>query len=508
MTQDEDTSLLLSWHRGDLSAFETLIWKYQKRVFNIVLLLSGEQQVACSVTENAFVEAFQNIKAMKSTVRFSSWLVAIVLKICRELEDYRSDGSHPSLESEPDTDLDSSYAAALQKKLELCIRELPFELGELILLRYVRGYSLERIEEILQINGELLRSRLFEAQETLACWLKSDTENPAELASIKIQANQLHADIRRNFSAYLDSSVEGEEKELTKLHLKSCGSCREALAELEWMVEDIKSIPDVEPPGWIAPSIMQRVKSYPAKPVAIGPPSQLKIRLAVAALSIVVIGSAAFLMMKGSETRTGGERSAGPPTAAPTAEQKPSDFTALFKGIFRGDVPSTGIPAKRENLPATALPPPVPTPAPAQVQTPAVMPPVQPTPPARFEAVPKKEKPEMSPPLPQEWGDAPPQNRVPQKKAPAPRPRGGEIAVVLTTADPVAAANDIENAVSAVGGRVNGRAYSGGADIIYTRVDVNSFFDLISRLGKIGRIQELPQLPEEAEGDLELIIRW
>ena len=41
-TPDEDAPLLLSWHRGDLSAFETLVWKYQKRIFNLAILLTGD----------------------------------------------------------------------------------------------------------------------------------------------------------------------------------------------------------------------------------------------------------------------------------------------------------------------------------------------------------------------------------------------------------------------------------------------------------------------------------
>ena len=80
--------------------------------------------------------------------------------------------------------------------------------------------------------------------------------------------------------------------------------------------------------------------------------------------------------------------------------------------------------------------------------------------------------------------------------------------MALNSADPVAAAHDIENAVTAIGGKVNGRAYSGNTSIIYTSVEVDSFFSLMSRLEKIGRLQELPQLPEEAEGTVDLVIKW
>lgn len=512
ITPDEDTPLLLSWHRGDLSAFETLIWKYQKRVFNLALLLTGDQKTACDLTENAFIAACQNIKSLKSTARFSSWLVALALKKCRELNDYRTDESETPRDSELDQDDGGSYSAALHKKLELCIRELPFELSELILLRYVRGYSLDRIEEILQISGDLLLSRLFEAQETLACWLKSDTENPAELSGIKISGASVHPEIRRNFSAYLDNSTEGDEKELTKSHLKSCGSCREALAELEWMVEDIKSIPDVEPPHWLASSIMQKVKGNPEKPAEVKAPSHLKIQIAVAALFIAVIGASSYLLLKGSESGSLQQRSGNLPASPPPVENKPeqgrSDFTSILKGVFKGDVTSPGSSPGRETVPRASVPLPAALPPEPPSQAVPVIKPVQPAAPGKIEQIPKKEKSDLAPATLPEWGDSPPQNRAPQKNAPLTRSKGGEVAVVLNTADPVAAVHDIESAVASIGGKINGRAYSGGTDILYTRVEVDRFFDLMGRLAKIGRIQELPQLPDGAEGDLELIIRW
>lgn len=509
---DEDAPLLLSLHRGDLSAFETLVWKYQKRVFNLALLLTGVQKTACEVAENSFVTAYQNIRSLKSTARFSSWLAALALKECRELNDYRDEEP----ESPPDLDLNpddgGSYSAALHKKLELCIRELPFELSELILLRYVRGYSLDRIEEILQINGDLLLSRLFEAQLTLACWLKSDTENPAELSVMKAAGSSIHTEIRRNFSAYLDNSTEDDEKELTKSHLKSCGSCREALAELEWMVEDIKSIPDVEPPHWLASSIMQKVKSTPQKTAELNAPSHLKIQMTVAALFIVIIGASSYLLLKRSEPETEIPGSGNLPTSAPSDGQKVAPtgtgFTSLLKGVFKGAVTNTGSSSKPETAPRASVPLPAALPFEPPSQAAPSITPAQPAVAGKSEQIQKREKSDVMLPLPNEWGDPPPQSRAPQKKAPLARARGGEIAVVLTTADPVAAAHDIESAVSSIGGKVNGRAYSGGADILYTRVEVDRFFDLMSRLGKIGRIQELPQLPEGAEGDLELIIRW
>ena len=66
---------------------------------------------------------------------------------------------------------------------------------------------------------------------------------------------------RRNFSVYLDNSIEAEESVAIKRHLMICGSCREALAELEWIVEHLKSFPDVDPPNGLVPDIMASIQN-------------------------------------------------------------------------------------------------------------------------------------------------------------------------------------------------------------------------------------------------------
>lgn len=512
-TPDEDAPLLLSWYRGDLSVFESLIWKYQKRIFNLALLLTGSQKTAGEVTENSFVSAYQNIRSLKSTGRFSSWLVALALKKCRERGDYRGEETDSPAEFDQDFDDESSYTSALQKKLGLCIRELPFELSELILLRYVRGYPLDRIEEILQIGTEMVLSRLFEAQESLACWLKSGTEDPAEFSTMKTINSSIHPEIRRHFSAYLDSSTEYDEKELIKVHLASCGSCREALAELEWMIEDIKGIPDVEPPHWLVSSIMKKVKSTPAEPVKVQAPSNSKMQFTLVALFIAVIGTSAYFLRRGD--RPGSEMSSeGQHVSSPVFEQKVKPPGAVVTSIPKGefgraativeDAPKAG----KSNKLLSSFPLPTASPSDRTVQATPTAIPAQPVAATNSGQIHKREKPVATQPGLQEWGNHLPQSTPLQKEVPLPRAQGGEIAVVLSSPDALAVAHDIEGAVLASGGKINGRAYSGGTDILYTSVGVERFPDLMGRLGKIAKIRELPQLPEGAEGAIDLVIRW
>jgi hypothetical protein len=277
------------------------------------------------------------------------------------------------------------------------------------------------------------------------------------------------------------------------------------------MVEDIRSIPDVEPPPWLALSILEKIKASPARSQSAAASPHRKIPFALAVLFIAIIGTAAFLLQDRPVSPPESQPRRDQPAPAPTVERK-ADSSAVsvpsvLKGVFRGDIdaPADSPVAGRLPGPSVPLPPALP---PEGLPTALPLKPHVPVAAGQREQGQKKEKTEALSPLLQEWGDQPPQGAPVQKKAPVSRARTGELAVVLTSADPVAAAQAIESAVIALGGKVNGRAYSSGTDIMYTSVDVDRFYDLMTRLGKIGRIQELPQLPEGAEGAVDLVIRW
>lgn len=487
---DEDEPLLVAWHRGDLSAFETLIWKYQKRIFNIALRLTGVEGAAAEAAENSFIAAYQDIRALRAGTRFAAWLITITLRECRALNDCRTE------------ELEETYTSVnatgeLKDKLALYILALPPELAELVLLRYVRGFSIARIAEIFQMREDAIEARLFTAEEELAAALKK-LNSPFSATNSK----SAHPEIRIKFAAYLDNSADDASKELVKSHLTSCGPCREALSELEWLAEHLRSIPDVEPPHWLAAATMKRISNAaPVEGKVQKPSSPFKLQIAAAAVTLAVIGGLVFQLSRKSAP------SVEPPQAPAVTEKavpgKPPEpaavrsITTLLRGVFVG--PAAQQPARvplptesRQPAAAPALP------APPQKQT------VAPTLP--LEQAPKP-KTDLSSPPPQEWGDAPPQNRAPQKKNPV-RARGGDFAVMLQVADPSAASQEIEAAVVAAGGRVTGRAYSGGNDIFYTRIDADRYLDLMGRLSRTGKLQELPEPPDGVDGGVDLIIKW
>ncbi len=80
---DDDLGNVLRCQEGDVDAFEEIVRKYQKKMFNISYRITGDYNDAAEMAQDAFVSAYRNIKSFKGKSRFSTWLSAIVVNLSR-----------------------------------------------------------------------------------------------------------------------------------------------------------------------------------------------------------------------------------------------------------------------------------------------------------------------------------------------------------------------------------------------------------------------------------------
>ena len=168
-TTDEDAALVASWRSGELASFEALVAKYQKRMFTIAVRITGDHEAACEVVQAAFVAAYRGIDSMRGAARFSTWLTGITVTHCRnQLEQAPAAApTRPRL-----------LQATLHEKLQDCIRMLPVELREAIVLRDVQDFSCAEMCDILAVPEGTVNSRLFQAREMVRDCLKRVVGEP------------------------------------------------------------------------------------------------------------------------------------------------------------------------------------------------------------------------------------------------------------------------------------------------------------------------------------------
>lgn len=183
----EDLSLVERWRQGDSAAMEQLIIKYQDRIYNAILRISGNPDDAAELSQETFVKALENIAGFKGHSSFYTWLfriaVNLTLNYCKRqgkfgpesLDVERDSGNRQSTsrlrmfltdEASPDP-----VALAEEKELNELIYKALARLDDahraIIVLRDIEAMNYDEIAEALNIELGTVKSRLSRARANL-----------------------------------------------------------------------------------------------------------------------------------------------------------------------------------------------------------------------------------------------------------------------------------------------------------------------------------------------------
>lgn len=74
---DSDETLAARASSGDAPAFETLVRRYQSRVFGLACRLTGSDNDAADVLQDTFLQAYRHLSSFRHESRFGTWLYRI-----------------------------------------------------------------------------------------------------------------------------------------------------------------------------------------------------------------------------------------------------------------------------------------------------------------------------------------------------------------------------------------------------------------------------------------------
>jgi RNA polymerase sigma-70 factor, ECF subfamily len=170
LTQDEeDAAVVGRCLGGEPAAFEDLVNRYQRPLFNVALRLLGRYDEASDATQNAFVKAYAHLDSFDPAQRFFSWIYRIlrneclnVLRAQRNLEPLSVDLIAPGKA------VDAIETAERRHALQRALMLLSTEYREVIALRHFADLSYDEIGAMLGIPAKTVKSRLYSARQRLA----------------------------------------------------------------------------------------------------------------------------------------------------------------------------------------------------------------------------------------------------------------------------------------------------------------------------------------------------
>lgn len=195
MTPAEESSIIKKVLSGDANAFEALVSAHQKNVYNLALRLTGNEQDALDISQEAFLKAYTSLGTFRGGSRFSVWLYRLTYNLCIDLIRRERRGAVVSLSvSDPDgeeavldiPDTRPSPETELERReireaADKAFKTLSDEHRQILSMREGAGMSYADISAALGINEGSVKSRLSRARKSLAkALVKSGTFSPAE----------------------------------------------------------------------------------------------------------------------------------------------------------------------------------------------------------------------------------------------------------------------------------------------------------------------------------------
>ena len=169
MKEEDDPALVLRCREGDRDAFEQLVIRYQKPVFNVALRMLRSRQDALDVAQTTFLKAYEHVGNYDPAFRFYSWLYRIAINECLNalaLRKPRGELDANTADEAPGPDRAAEGDQALHA-IEDALMLVSPELRTVTVLRHIAQLSYEDIAETLGLPEKTVKSRLHSARARL-----------------------------------------------------------------------------------------------------------------------------------------------------------------------------------------------------------------------------------------------------------------------------------------------------------------------------------------------------
>lgn len=178
----DDLKLVDRARHNDPKAFETLLKKYRKSVYYMLLKMVNNSDDAEDLTQEAFAKAFSSLAKFDSKYAFSTWLFRIATNNCidfirkKRLQTVSIDNPYENDDGETmsfdikDPNLNPNEIMLKKQRkdyLRMAVNNLPAKYKTLVELRYFQELSYDEVAAELGLPLGTVKAQLFRARELL-----------------------------------------------------------------------------------------------------------------------------------------------------------------------------------------------------------------------------------------------------------------------------------------------------------------------------------------------------
>ncbi len=177
-----DLGLVQRVQKGDKTAFDVLVRKYQHKVVKLVTRYLRDPADAEDVAQEAFIKAYRAIPQFRGDSAFYTWLYRIAINTAKnaivsrdrspvefdlDLQNVEESNSMQARLADAETPESLLQTEEIRATVNQAIEALPEDLRTAIVLRELEGLSYEDIAAAMDCPVGTVRSRIFRAREAI-----------------------------------------------------------------------------------------------------------------------------------------------------------------------------------------------------------------------------------------------------------------------------------------------------------------------------------------------------
>lgn len=157
---------------GDMTAFSSIVSKYERMVFTLAFRIVKNRELAEEVTQDSFLKAYNALTKFRGESRFSTWLYRITYRTA--ITAIRRNVFTVELGETTQKELtDSDYQSGLELlemsdkrvMIEGLLQRLPTDESLLLTLYYLQECSVREIVMITELSESNIKVKLYRARK-------------------------------------------------------------------------------------------------------------------------------------------------------------------------------------------------------------------------------------------------------------------------------------------------------------------------------------------------------
>lgn len=157
---------------GDVNAFEVLIERYKKAIYNTAFRMMGNREEAEDVSQEAFIRIYNSLSKYNPEYKFMTWAMKITTNLCLDSLRKRKGETVPidegfEIKDGKDTPEEEYIKKENQKLVQDAIMKLPEKYREFLILFHLRNLSYQEIMDVTGDSLTIVKNRLYRARQML-----------------------------------------------------------------------------------------------------------------------------------------------------------------------------------------------------------------------------------------------------------------------------------------------------------------------------------------------------